>query len=110
MNRKQAKKNFNDGIKKLITARYKTDHMAGVVNGFNFFVEKKAVVINGTMIHLYKELWGSNPATPPAWMQNAYIYLRMKHDLPEVKTVYFRDIETDRIIGRYENGKGIVVE
>lgn len=110
MNRKEVKNKLGEAKKKLDIAQKKVEQMTSVVQGFNYLTEVKAVVINGNMVHLYRQLWGSNPTTPGAWMQNAYIYLRMKHELPEGKTVYFRDIETDRLIGRYENGKGIFLE
>jgi hypothetical protein len=106
---KKIRNEVKDARTKIQTAGKKVDHMSSVIQGFNDLTEAKAVVINGTMIYLYTELWGSNPATPPAWMQNAYIYLRMKHDLPEGKTIYFRDIETDLLIGKYEGGKAILV-
>lgn len=107
---KKIRNEIIDAWAKIQTAGKKVDHMTKVVEGFNLLVENKAVVISDSTVYLYRELWGSDPKTPPAWMANAYIYLRMKHDLQEGKTVYFRDIETDRLIGRYEGGKGIVVE
>lgn len=102
------KKQIREARQKLSTAQQRVAHIQKVVEGFNFLIEKKAVSIIGNGVYLYPELWGSNPKTPPSWMENAYIYLRMKKDFPEGKTVYFKNIETGEIIGRYENGKAII--
>ncbi|GHB44380.1 hypothetical protein [Mongoliitalea lutea] len=98
---KQIKKQITEAKKKLKVAGQKVDHITKVVEGFNFLVEKKAVVIDGHTVYLYKDLWGSDPKTPDAWMANAYIYLRVKKLCAEGDRIYFKDIETDERIGVY---------
>lgn len=97
-----SKKLIRDAKHKLKVAGKKVDHFSKVIEGFNFLIEKKAVVIDRNTVYLYVDLWGEERKNADNWMKNAYIYMRMKLGFEEGQTVYFKDIETDELIGRYE--------
>ncbi|EMS34622.1 hypothetical protein C943_03309 [Mariniradius saccharolyticus AK6] len=98
-----SKKQIKEAREKIAVAGKRVGQMASVVQGINFLIDKKAVVIDGNTVYLYRELWGSDPKTPDAWMKNMYIYMRLQQLCEEGQTIYFRNIETDELIGRYES-------
>lgn len=104
MKNKAIKNQIDQARKKLKVAGKKVDHITKVVDGFNFYIEKRAVVIDRNTVYLYVDLWGEDRKNKDIWMKNAYIYMRMKLGFAEGATVYFKDIETDELIGRYELG------
>lgn len=80
----------------------KVDRMHKVVEGFNFLLEKKAVEILPPTVRLYRELIGYKLPEMEAWMKNAYFYSRTKLDMESGAVLYFKDIETDEMIGSFD--------
>ncbi|MFY0628579.1 MAG: hypothetical protein JXR07_19940 [Reichenbachiella sp.] len=77
-------------------------HSHKVVQGFNKLIEMKAIKIMGSTIFLHPELWGSTKEKQNAWMKNAYRFLRLEHKIKEGSPLYFKDIDSLQLIGKYE--------
>ncbi|GAB2993864.1 hypothetical protein GCM10027284_08800 [Cyclobacterium sediminis] len=73
-------------------------HFHKVIEGFNWLVEKKAVVIVENNFLIYNEVLPSDPEKRKAWVKNAYIYARLKLNLPEGVDINIKDIETGGLI------------
>lgn len=88
--------------KNVQAAGKKVDHIGQIVDGFNFMVEKKAVVIDLPAVYLFRELLGSEESKQKAWQKNAYLYARMKLGHTEGVKLVFMDIETKERIGAFD--------
>lgn len=88
--------------KNVQAAGKKVDLIAQIVDGFNFMVEKKAVVIDLPAVYLYRELLSSDKSRSEAWQKNAYLYSRMKLGHTEGVKLVFMDIETKERIGAFD--------
>lgn len=95
---KITRKLARDAKKKLQTAGKRVDHMREVLEGFNYLVDKKAVVFDLPVVHVYRELLGSDLTKAKAWSQNAYLYARLKLGHPKGMPIYIKDIETGEIL------------
>jgi hypothetical protein len=82
----------------------KVARMERVVLGFNYLTEKKAIVIALPSVNLYRELMGQNDKEIEVWMKNTYLYCRLKMGMAPGAILFFKDIETEDVIGSY-NGK-----
>ncbi|MEX2568351.1 MAG: hypothetical protein WD431_20575 [Cyclobacteriaceae bacterium] len=83
-------------------------HILAVVEHFNLLVEKKIILILGNTIYLKRDLWGKEPEVAKSWIENTYIFLRMKQGAKVGPTIYFWDMEADQLIGKFEDGKAVL--
>ena len=105
MNRRKSKRIVSQFQNNVKNAGKKVDHFSRILEGFNFLIEKKAVVIDLPAVYLYRELLGSKKSEQEAWVKNAYLYARIKLDHAEGTMLVFYDIETKDIIGRFDGVK-----
>jgi len=75
-----------------------------MINAFQLLLDKKAIEIKEGAIHLYPELWGIDQRNAKAWMENAYMYCRLKLKYPKGIKLDFFDIESGTPLGHW-NGK-----
>lgn len=80
--------------------------LATIFKGMEEMIEKGAIKIQGNTVSLFPELWQRNPE---AFMANTYRYLRLKLKRKEGIPVYFKDIETDKLIGKFLGGKAQLI-
>ena len=100
MNRhKKQVRQFQNNVK---NAGKKVDHIGRILEGFNYLTEKKAVVIDLPVVYLYPELLGSQESERQAWLKNAYLYARLKHNHTEGVKLVFMDIETKERVGSFD--------
>lgn len=85
----------------------KVERMERVILGFNFLVEKGAVQIDLPSLSLYRELIGEDAKEMESWMKNAYLYCRLKKGMAEGAILFFKDIETEEVIGQYDGKRAI---
>lgn len=86
----------------VIRAGKKVERMERVVLGFNFLLEKKAIAIDLPSMSLFRELVGSDRKEMESWMKNAYLYCRLKMGMAPGAILFFKDIETGEVIGRFD--------
>jgi len=96
-------KNFKNKVRKLSK---EVEHVQSVLNGLNFLIEKKAIVIDGDTVFLYPELWGKDEKKIDSWKKNIYLYVRLKRNFPKGNSLSFRDIETREYLGSYSESTG----
>lgn len=97
--------NENQQKEHLIRASKKIERMERVVLGFNFLVEKGAIEIELPSLSLYRELIGSEPKEMESWMKNAYLYCRLKKGMAPGAILFFKDLESGAVIGRFDGKK-----
>lgn len=88
--------------------RNRIKHILAVVEQFNHLVERKIILILGNTIYLQRELWGNEPEMAKSWIENAYIFLRMKQGPELGQTLYFWDMKSDVLIGKFMDRKAIL--
>lgn len=99
---KKAVKQLQENIQR---AGKKVERMERVVLGFNFLAEKGAIEIDLPSMSLYRELIGSEPKEMESWMKNAYLYCRLKKGMAPGAILFFKDMETGAVIGRFDGKK-----
>lgn len=99
---KKAVKQLQENVKR---AGKKVERMERVVLGFNFLLEKNAIAIDLPSMSLYRELIGSDKKEMESWMKNAYLYCRLKKGMAPGAILFFKDIETEEVIGRFDGKK-----
>lgn len=80
-------------------------NLATIFDGINNFRANGLIRIEGNTMSLYPQIWSRNPE---AFMANAYRYFRLKLKRKEGMPVYFKDIETNRLIGKFVGGKAVL--
>ena len=107
MNRanRRSKKQVKELQQNIQRAGKKVERMERVVLGFNFLLEKNAITIDLPSMSLYRELIGADPKEMESWMKNAYLYCRLKKGMAPGAVLFFKDIETEEVIGRFDGKK-----
>jgi hypothetical protein len=101
----RAKKQVNELQQNIQRAGKKMERMERVVLGFNFLLEKNAIIIDLPSLSLYRELIGTEQKEIETWMKNAYLYCRLKKGMAPGAVLFFKDIETAEVIGRFDGKK-----
>lgn len=87
---------FNKAIK---NSQKIINHHLKVIQGVDFYMEKKAITRVGYLFSIYTELWGDTREKRLAFIKNLYRYYRLKYKAPEGSTIWVADITTGEIIG-----------
>ncbi|WP_288370320.1 hypothetical protein [uncultured Algoriphagus sp.] len=106
-NRRSEKKSVKQLQQNIQRAGKKVERMERVILGFNFLVEKKTVQIDLPSLSLYRELIGEDAKEMESWMKNAYLYCRLKKGMAEGAVLFFKDIETEEVMGQYDGKRAI---
>jgi hypothetical protein len=109
MKTKATKKAVRQIKENVVRTGKKVERMERVVLGFNYLTEKKAVVIDLPSVSVYRELMGAEAKAVESWMKNAYLYCRLKMSMAPGAVLFFKDIETEDVIGRYDGKKMEIV-
>lgn len=92
---------------KKTTASQRIQHAAKVVAGVDALIACTAIKIMDNVVYLHKELW-YNEKHARSWMKNLYMYCKLAKTT-ERDRLYFKNIETEEIMGYYHDETAVVM-
>jgi hypothetical protein len=90
--------------KKKPTPAENIQHVAKITASVKELLKNKVIKIVGNAIYLHPELW-YNKSTAEAWIKNLYMYCCLHTNHSKSQPLYFKNIETEEIIGFYQDEK-----
>ena len=82
--------------------------MAKIIANVNQLLEKKIIRLEENTIYLYPTIWKDKPIALN-WLSCLHHYYCVKRKLKSSETLYFKDIESDKLLGTVVNKKAKVL-
>ncbi len=81
---------------------------AKAIESVTKLLQTKAINIKDNTVYLYPELWADEEKAR-IWMKNLHLYCRLTDNLPLGMTLYFKNIETGKLLGFYQDERATIM-